>query len=363
MDFFFVLTAGDPIRLNPVTITTRRNAALSLPASSDTASPAASGPTDRTLLAWLRLSRPGAYAAIVVLALLGAFGYKLRFDGVFACPAGGYAANRYLADCQVGGYGDYDHGALWFGLESEALRAVVEADVLFVGSSRLQLALSGGTTSRWFAETATRYFLLGLSHSENVVFVQPLLERLRPRARAYVINVDRFFDDRVSPPMQQILNDGNALSRYKEKRFWQGLHDPLCSALPALCGQRLAVYRSRTDGAWHLTGTAPVEGKAVTDGPATNAERWPHYAILAETFLAKLPVDRKCVVLTIVPSVDTRRAEAEAIARSLGLELIAPRVDGLTTFDGSHLDAASAERWSAAFFEAAGPRLRACLAA
>ncbi|GIL06950.1 MAG: hypothetical protein BroJett031_34700 [Betaproteobacteria bacterium] len=336
---------------------------MPLDTSPDTSSPAASSSTDRKLLAWLRLPRPGAYAAIVVLALLGAFGYKLRFDGIFACPAGGYAGNSYLADCAAGGYGDYDHGALWFGLEPEALRAAAEADVLFVGSSRLQLALSNGTTSRWFAEPATRYFLFGLSHSENTVFVQPLLERLRPRAKAYVINVDRFFDDRVSPPMEHIQRDGDALSRYKEKRFWQGLHGPLCSALPALCGQRFAVYRSRTDGAWRTAGGTPADGKAVTDGPAADAERWPHYVKLAEVFLAKLPVDRKCVVLTIVPSVDTRRAEAEAIARALGLELIAPHLDGLTTFDGSHLDAASAARWSAAFFEAAGSRLRACLAA
>jgi hypothetical protein len=297
-----------------------------------------------------------------VLALLGAFGYKLRFDGIFACPAGGYAGNSYLADCPVGGYGDYDHGALWFGLEPQALRAAAEADVLFVGSSRLQLALSNGTTARWFAEPPTRYFLLGLSNSENIVFVEPLIERLRPRAKAYVINVDRFFDDRVSPPMERILRDRDALSRYKEKRFWQSLHDPLCSALPALCGQRFAIYRSRIDGAWRIAGSAPAEGRAVTDGPPTNAERWPHYAKLADAFLAKLPVDRKCVVLTIVPSVETRRAEAGAIAHALGIELIAPRVEGLTTFDGSHLDAASAARWSAAFFDAAGPRLRACLA-
>jgi hypothetical protein len=48
---------------------------------------------------------------------------------------------------------------------------------------------------------------------------------------------------------------------------------------------------------------------------------------------------------------------------ALGSELIAPQVDGLRTFDGSHLDAASAERWSAAFLDAAGPRIRECLKA
>lgn len=84
---FFALTAGEPVLSNPVTFKKRCRAALPLDASPDTSSPAASSSTDRKLLAWLRLSRPGAYAAIVVLALLGAFGYKLRFDGICRVPA------------------------------------------------------------------------------------------------------------------------------------------------------------------------------------------------------------------------------------------------------------------------------------
>jgi hypothetical protein len=65
--------------------------------------------------------------------------------------------------------------------------------------------------------------------------------------------------------------------------------------------------------------------------------------------------------LTVVPYDSTKRAEAIAIAKALGLDLIAPEVQGLKTFDGSHLDRQSAERWSKAFFEAAGPRIRQCL--
>jgi hypothetical protein len=47
----------------------------------------------------------------------------------------------------------------------------------------------------------------------------------------------------------------------------------------------------------------------------------------------------------------------------VGRDFIAPSLDGLLTFDGSHLDEPSAERWSAAFFEEAGPRIAKCLAA
>jgi hypothetical protein len=52
---------------------------------------------------------------------------------------------------------------------------------------------------------------------------------------------------------------------------------------------------------------------------------------------------------------------AGAVAKALGLALVAPEPDGLQTFDGSHLDPASAERWSKAFFEAADSQMRKCL--
>ena len=62
-------------------------------------------------------ARPGLYIAIVVFALLAAFGYRQRINGIFACPATGYAADAYLSDCLARNYGDFDHGSFWYGLD------------------------------------------------------------------------------------------------------------------------------------------------------------------------------------------------------------------------------------------------------
>ena len=44
------------------------------------------------------------------------------------------------------------------------------------------------------------------------------------------------------------------------------------------------------------------------------------------------------------------------------MKLVTPeRSEGLQTIDGYHLDGPSAERWSQAFFKAAGPEIRSCL--
>lgn len=314
-------------------------------------------------LAWYQRATATLFVLLVACSFVGAFAYKLRADGIFACPASGYGSNAYLADCTLKSYGDYDHGAFWFGLEPRALRAAVEADVLLLGSSRLQFGFSGTAAASWFSAAGVRHYLLGFTHTENVAFVGPLLSKIRPRAKVYVINVDRFFDDRLSWPAERIVHDRDILERYKEKRMWQSLHKGFCIALPVTCGTAPAVYRTRDTGAWTRMGIWGFETTEVSDGQPSGVERWDHYVGIGEKFLAQLPVDRDCVILTIVPTVETKRAEAKAIAARLGHDLLAPLVDHLRTFDGSHLDEPSAERWSAAFLREAGPRIRNCVGA
>jgi hypothetical protein len=305
---------------------------------------------------------PGLYALLLVLTMVVAFGYKLRTQGVFACPVASSTGNDYLAYCNATAFGDYDRGAFRYALEPGVRQAAASADVLFLGSSRMQFALSSQATTDWFARAQARHYLLGFSHTENVVFTAPLLADLRPQARVYVINVDRFFDERITPPTREILQDKDVVSRYREKRFWQSLHRPVCTALPSLCGDALTFVRFREAGHWELrgsTGQLPTTG--VSDGPARDREKWGRFASIARDFVGRLPVDRDCVILTIAPSDGTMIDEAQSIADALSLPLVSPRPESLRTFDASHLDRPSAERWSAAFFEAAGDQITRCL--
>jgi hypothetical protein len=311
------------------------------------------------------VAKPALYAAIILCSLLGAFAYKLRTDGVFACPASGYGSGQYLAYCQTTGYGDYDHGAFWFGMEPAAQRAAANADVLFLGNSRMQFALSTDATTQWFSSADAQFYLLGFSFGENAQFEAPLLARLNPLAKVYVINVDRFFDeDWVSSPTEAIRHRPNdALANFEEKKRWQTFHKGICTSVPAVCGHQVAFFRSRSNGTWQLQGSEKFKAAAVSDTvpDADDLAHWKRYAELGEEFVSALQVDRQCVILTIAPWEATKTSEARAIADALKLDLVAPKLDGLRTLDGDHLDRASAQRWSAAFFEAAGPRIRQCL--
>jgi hypothetical protein len=320
-------------------------------------------PTDMAVpsrRSFLLAARSGLYILVVLAVSVGAGVYGLRKYGIFGCSASGYASDVYLGYCGATSYGDYDHGAIWFGLEPAASAAAANAQVLFIGNSRTVFGFSSQATADWFLSRSESYYLLGFSHFENYTFEAPLLRRLRPRAKVYVINIDSFFDRSETGPGKTVMRDESAKTRYEQKRQWQRVQKAICTTFKGICGNEEAIFRSRSEGAWHVTGNRfPSEPVAYNDDIDQNMLA--SYTASGNEFLPSLSVGRACTILTIVPAVKTGVGTAKAIAAALGLNLVAPRLSGLMTFDQVHLDPESAQRWSAAFLEEAGPQIRSCL--
>ena len=156
------------------------------------------------------------------------------------------------------------------------------------------------------------------------------------------------------------MRDESARTRYEQKRQWQGIHKEICTTLKAVCGHEASYFRSRSAGAWLVAG-GRFTSEPVSYDEDIDQNMLASYTTLGNEFLPSLSVDRACTILTVVPTVKTGVGTAKAIAAALGLNLVAPRLAGLITFDRSHLDPESAQRWSAAFLEEAGPQIRKCL--
>jgi hypothetical protein len=299
------------------------------------------------------------YISVILVAALASYAFWARTRSIFACPASGYSADRYIAYCSGANYGDYEHGAFLYGLEPW-LDFASKADVLFLGNSRMQNAFSTTATSDWFSSAAAKYYLMGFSYGENMTFADVLLRKIRPRASVYVINVDDFFDRNETPPAKTVLYDGRAPSRYASKKYWQSIQEPVCRSFTALCGSKAVTFRSRETGAYDMRGELR-DVVPVSFDDAIHQSEVDRAAAAGADFLKEFGRD-KCVILTLAPYVETPAGDAKAIAASLGLKLVMPEVPGgLDTGDGSHLRAASAERWSQAFFQEAGPEIQSCL--
>jgi hypothetical protein len=305
-------------------------------------------------------ARPGLYILLVLTVALGAGARSIRKYGIFSCSASGYSSDRYLAYCGAASYGDYEHGAFWLNLEPAATAAAANARVLFLGNSRMQFAFSSKTTADWFSSLSESYYLLGFSAFGNYMFEAPLVHKLRPRAKVYVINIDAFFDQTESEPAKAVMHDESARTRYEQKRQWQRIHQSICTDFKAFCGQDFALFRSRSSGAWLMPGVQ-YKSDPVSYDEHIDQNMLASYTARGNEFLPGLSADRSCTILTIVPTVKTGVGTAKAIAAALGLNLVAPMPAGLITFDRSHLDPESAQRWAAAFLEEAGPQIRKCL--
>jgi hypothetical protein len=310
--------------------------------------------------------RAAIYILILLTACAASFLYKLRADTIFACPASGYTSDRFLAYCEATNYGDYEHGAFLFDLEPVAEKSAATADVLFLGGSHLQFAFSTTATAQWFSTASASYYLLGFVAFENSIFARALLDRLKPRAKVYVIALDDFFESSERPIAKTVMHDDAARSRYEVKRFLQIFHRATCMKLTKICGGDVVVFRSRRTGAWNMPQPSKFKG---LERPVSYNEQVDEHAVeeataIGRTFLSELPVKSECVILTMVPTVGTKLNLANAIARDLGKPLVFPEhLDGLQTREGIHLDNTSTERWSEAFFKSAGPEIQKCLEA
>jgi hypothetical protein len=73
----------------------------------------------------------------------------MTFDN-FACRTQRHGPDDFLAYCRSLRYGDYEHGALYYGLERKARESIQTAQVLFLGSSRLQAAFAANAIRGYF---------------------------------------------------------------------------------------------------------------------------------------------------------------------------------------------------------------------
>jgi hypothetical protein len=314
-------------------------------------------------------NRPTIYTLTILVAVLMAFAYKLRNDDIFSCQANGYTSDRYLAYCNGIGYGDYEHGAFWFDLEPSVTKFLVNADVIFLGDSHSQFGFSTDTTNQWFSSASSRYYLLGFGYGENVAFEGEILHRLQPRAKVYVIPVN-FFERSETSLAQEVMHDPTSRYRYEKKKHWQFAHRQICEKISAFCRHKFAFYRSRETGAYQAFegNVGPFGGALVDYKHEINQEKVKYYSASGQSFLSQLSVGRDCVILTLVPTVHAHEfvylpsfETAEAVAKELGVNFVSAKLDSLKTFDGSHLAKSSAERWSKAFFQEAGPQILRCL--
>jgi hypothetical protein len=272
----------------------------------------------------------------------------------------------YLSYCNNIAFSDYEHPAYFLPSEPGAIAALQRADVVMLGSSRMQVGFSTVSVDRYFTQNEIRYHLLGFGYTEASAFPLLLLDKYQVKPRIVIINTDPFFTTEMSAIATDLVsNRYAAIAEAHKKKLFSHVVSVFCW-VPGICtAEKGTIYRSVETGQWIWQDLLMPRSRPVKTIPAERPAglgAMVQWTERASEILDKLQIDRKCVILTGIPN-PTFDAEAIAteIGGRLGVPFVVPRLDGLTTPDDSHLSAESAERWSAAFLKQSEPIFDRCI--
>jgi hypothetical protein len=307
-----------------------------------------------------------SYLVTLLLAFVVAWPVAGIVRGIYRtvpCRLDLYTQTNYLASCEDFGFGDLEHQAFYHGLY-QTDRRLREADVIFLGDSRVQYAFSRDNVASFFADNRAKFFVAAFGYTEGWLFPTAVLERHNVRPAVLVVNVAPFFNltldgiefGGTSGPAKYVLE--HPINSYFDALMMEAAVRFFAAICPT-CGWKPVTMRREATGQWDWhsfdpgIGTGQWEVQERTTITDDGLRRW---GDAAEPQARKLlaAASARCVVFTQVPHNGPigNGAFARELGARLDIKVILPKVDGLRTLDPYwHLDQASSVKWSDAFLQ------------
>ena len=264
-----------------------------------------------------------------------------------------------------------DPAVLYFGKQGTA-RHMKSADVLFLGSSRINYAMQDGAYAKnRLKRLGMTHYTLGFGSAEAGLFPLNVIRKHDLRPKFVVVNAEfEYFVDHFSSgaieAMQLTLFEYRKLIFEEQSSYY--VQRQLHAALPHWSAltfrpSEWVCHRCRTTGTWILPQSSHLLFPIKESGDLWQGA--PHPGKLsdiqkksANLFKEEMDKRRIKIIITHVPYPTGHRRWAELFARHLDSPLVAPVLDDLYTIDPTHLSPQSARRWAEAFFTELEPVLR-----
>ncbi len=239
----------------------------------------------------------------------------------------------------------------------ESIANARDADILFLGNSRMPLGLREEAIVAAAEEQGVKVFSLAAGHSERLEFGLELIRKhdLRPKV-VVAVGGPNFYDAGMSERAIAVagLTRWQAWRDWFEARWAWSFQRLLHSWIPRLdwFDQDLTsswiIYRSSRTGWWRPV-VEPKRGRPVE----VVRERRNYEATLplARELDRELVARDALLVLAMTPYLRTQSGHLPYLSDELGAPVVLPGFDGLETNDGSHLDRDSGRRYARAFWD------------
>ena len=311
-----------------------------------------------------------------LFAFLGAGLFTIvRFDTYFTdfwkirnCNVeGGYENDLYMTDCYgISGTDRYTFGAIVLGTEKAAVESIRDADVIILGNSRTLRSFATTPVDEFFAARGLRYFILA---TEGTSFRGTIytLNNVEMDPKILLVNNEIFFVDQIPEAFGELIQFPE---KYETRFAFFGAAQRLqrwsCGRdVPVLTefycnGTNRPRWRSHRTGRvqWNLE-APPEQQKPIT--PRTGGERVAGQKVeWANEFFDSIDITPSCTVLYNVTSPNTDTGLLVAMGKALRLQAVHAEVEGLQSYDNSHLDRPNSERWAEDFLPRLDRALRNC---
>ncbi len=316
---------------------------------------------------FLRYLKRFAFIFVVASAIIYVMARSDLFPWIGPCSAEGYSDDHYLAYCEYGRYGDFEHGALLYGMEPGVVDPVKKSDILFLGNSRAQYAFSTKASIAAMDASGVPWYAMGFGFGAKSDMPEAMFKAHELTPKLVVINADPFFSESAAGLSGKVLAGGDAFkAEYGKKRKLQDIHPNLCDRFGEgpwtrlTCGSKPTLFRARSNGTWNVEHYRPDQHIPVVYSDTHQMNQVQDTVTAANLFFENTGIDRSCVVLTVTPQSPTPVAATREVAKQLDVAFIFPQLDDLWTIDASHLDVPSGERWSAEFMRELAPHIERC---
>jgi len=240
-----------------------------------------------------------------------------------------------------------DHTYLWNDFAS-AVEGARTADVVFLGTSRMQFALPLHELRAFEKRTGLRAFSLALPF-EAAPFPLEIMAKFDLRPRVAVAEVDGFFAPERTIHATRVVEAGwwGGLASVWEERLAALVWPVAGRVLPSFVIRRPARYllRSSAYGAW-----LPVDWPHRHGSPTAALVGSPPEETVAHARAVRDTLARRGVqlVLTCVPTGfgGCSPAWTRALADAIGVPAVTPPIEGLWTTDFIHLCPLSGKRFA-----------------
>ena len=301
----------------------------------------------------------------------------VKFDSYFTdfwkirkCNPEGYERGDFMTACSGIKVDRYAFGSIYLGSQKNAVKNAKNADVVVFGNSRTMRSFSTDAIDDYFKSKGLTYVIFAVEGA-SYASAQHTVEKLGLKPKIVMTNTEILYSNVVGAAFGDLVYFPD---KYKTRfDFFHAAQ----SFQKWVCGSNFDYLKSiycegRTAGRWRSAITGRFKWELVAE-PEKNIlfsarkEQSPPTGRLntvlpnGREFLGNSNFKESCHVLYIVNSPNSEPNLQSALAGELGALPIYTPFNDLRTYDKSHLDRPTSERWSAAFVKDLDPAIDRCL--